>query len=62
MFDRLKFSPSVSYDQSSIVSLILRLIGGGFMLTHGFPKLMKLINGDMGFADPIGLGPEFSLY
>jgi putative oxidoreductase len=41
--------------------LILRIIGGGFMLTHGIPKLMKLLSGDMGFGDPIGLGPEVSL-
>ena len=61
MFDRLKFNPSVSYDQSSIVSLLLRIAGGGLMLIHGFPKLMKLINGEMGFVDPIGFGPEFSL-
>jgi putative oxidoreductase len=31
------------------------------MLTHGFPKIMKVLNGDMGFADPIGLGPGVSL-
>ena len=41
--------------------LILRLVGGGFMLTHGIPKLMKVIGGDMGFADPLGLGPGLSL-
>ena len=31
------------------------------MLVHGYPKLMKVIEGDFGFADPIGLGPAFSL-
>lgn len=41
--------------------LILRLVGGGFMLTHGIPKLMKLLNGDFAFANPIGVGPEISL-
>ncbi len=41
--------------------LILRIIGGGFMLTHGIPKLMKLINGDLGFADPLGIGMTPSL-
>ena len=41
--------------------LILRLIGGGFMLTHGYPKLMKIIDGDFAFADPLGLGPAISL-
>ena len=41
--------------------LILRLIGGSFMLTHGYPKLMKVLDGDFGFADPFGLGPAISL-
>ena len=41
--------------------LILRVIGGGFMLTHGIPKLMKLLSGNLSFGDPIGVGPEISL-
>lgn len=41
--------------------LVLRIVGGGFMLTHGIPKLMKIINGDMGFADPFGIGAAPSL-
>ena len=44
-----------------LAALVLRIIGGGLMLTHGIPKLMKLINGDMGFADPIGIGATPSL-
>ena len=31
------------------------------MLTHGYPKLLKLISGDFGFPDPIGIGNELSL-
>ncbi|AHW59498.1 putative oxidoreductase [Draconibacterium orientale] len=41
--------------------LLLRLATGGFMLTHGFPKLQRLLAGEMQFGDPIGLGPEVSL-
>lgn len=41
--------------------LILRLSAGGFMLTHGFPKLQRLLDGNFRFGDPIGLGPEVSL-
>lgn len=44
------------------VALILRIIGGGFMLTHGWPKFQKMLSGDMGFADPIGLGGSTSLF
>lgn len=46
---------------SSIGLLILRLAFGAMLLTHGFPKLMKLIEGDMQFSDPLGLGSGFSL-
>lgn len=31
------------------------------MLTHGLPKLQKILAGNYQFADPIGLGPELSL-
>jgi len=43
--------------------LLLRVGAGAFMLTHGVPKLMKLISGDTSFADPFGIGqlPSFIL-
>ena len=41
--------------------LILRIAGGGMMLTHGWGKFLKVLNGDFSFGDPIGLGPAFSL-
>ena len=41
--------------------LILRLSAGGFMLTHGYPKLQRLLSGELRFSDPLGLGPEVSL-
>jgi len=31
------------------------------LLTHGIPKLLNLIQGDIAFGDPIGLGPTVSL-
>ena len=43
-------------------ALLLRIIGGGFMLAHGFPKFQKLIAGNMEFADPIGIGVGPSLF
>lgn len=37
--------------------LIFRITVGIFMLTHGFPKLLKLLSGDeIQFLDPYGLG------
>ncbi len=53
---------SVSDQNYSWATLLLRLVAGGFMLTHGIPKLQMLLEGDaVNFADPIGLGPTFSL-
>ncbi len=31
------------------------------MLTHGYPKFLKVINGNFQFGDPLGMGPEASL-
>ncbi|HBY66858.1 MAG TPA: DoxX family protein, partial [Flavobacteriaceae bacterium] len=41
--------------------LFLRLTFSGMMLTHGIPKLLNLIQGDLEFGDPIGLGPSATL-
>jgi len=41
--------------------LILRLVAGGAMLTHGYPKLQKVLAGNFQFGDPLGIGPEASL-
>ena len=41
--------------------LIFRLMIGGLMLTHGYGKFLRVLEGNFRFADPIGLGPEISL-
>ena len=42
--------------------LILRLwFGLEMAFAHGWPKLMKLLDGDMTFADPLGIGMGLSL-
>lgn len=41
--------------------LILRLFAGGAMMTHGYPKFQKILNGNFQFGDPLGIGPEVSL-
>lgn len=51
-----------SYGKNIDLSLLLlRLAAGGFMLTHGYGKMVRLFNGTFEFADPIGLGVEVSL-
>lgn len=45
-----------------IASLLMRITFGGLMLTHGWPKMEKLLAwGEIRFADPIGIGPTASL-
>jgi len=39
-----------------------RISISAMMLTHGLPKLQKLIAGDLEFADPIGIGAAPSLF
>jgi len=42
--------------------LLVRLLAGGMMLTHGLPKISRFFGeGPVKFADPFGLGPEVSL-
>ena len=45
-----------------IAKLLLRLTIGIFMLVnHGFPKLSKIIMGNLEFGNPIGIGEAPSL-
>jgi putative oxidoreductase len=37
--------------------LILRLGAGLMMLGHGYGKLVDLVQGNLAFADPLGIGP-----
>ncbi|MDF0705815.1 DoxX family protein [Flagellimonas okinawensis] len=41
---------------------ILRIVPSIFMMTHGYPKLMNLINGNTEFANPFGIGQAPSLF
>ena len=45
-----------------ILVLVLRVSLAAFMITHGWPKLSKLLaGGEIQFGDTIGLGPALSL-
>lgn len=48
--------------QINLVLLVLRIVSGAFMLTHGIGKYSKLFNNaPIAFADPIGIGESASL-
>lgn len=40
--------------------LIVRVFTSTMMLTHGGPKFMRLLDGNLKFGDPIGIGSELS--
>jgi putative oxidoreductase len=58
MFKRLLTARPYSID---VALLILRLGAGGFMITHGWPKVINFNERLSTFRDPIGLGSEVSL-
>jgi putative oxidoreductase len=61
MLQKLLSPARWSADATDYASLVLRLSLGLLMLTHGYPKLMSLLSGNMQFADPIGIGEPASL-
>lgn len=48
--------------QNDIGLALLRIVPSAIMLTHGFGKFTKLINGNFEFADPLGIGQAPSLF
>jgi putative oxidoreductase len=45
----------------SLALLLLRLVFGGAMLTHGYPKLIHFNEWSGDFMNPFGIGPEVTL-
>lgn len=41
---------------------LLRVGVAALVMTHGIPKLMRVLEGNFDFGDPIGLGPTTSLF
>lgn len=46
---------------TDVAILLLRIGASLLMMTHGFPKLMQILEGDFSFSDPLGIGPAPSL-
>ena len=44
----------------NLALLVLRIVISSMMLTHGGPKFLRLLDGNMKFGDPIGIGSEVS--
>lgn len=56
----LSYSP-LNFCSLSVVALLLRLMAGGAMLSHGIPKLLAFGSLSANFPDPLGLGSFISL-
>ncbi len=41
---------------------LLRIVPSALLMTHGYPKLQKLISGNTEFLNPIGIGQAPSLF
>ncbi|NAS13122.1 DoxX family protein [Poritiphilus flavus] len=48
--------------KNSLGLALLRVLSSVMLLTHGIPKVKKLLNGNFEFADPIGIGATPSLF
>lgn len=44
----------------NIAVLVVRVFTSAMMLTHGGPKFMRLLDGNLKFGDPLGIGSEVS--
>ncbi|MDH5609476.1 MAG: DoxX family protein [Cyclobacteriaceae bacterium] len=54
------FSTQIRTGRVNVALLLFRVAMGGIMLTHGWPKFQRLVQGDWGFGDPLGIGSELS--
>ena len=41
---------------------LLRIVFSLLMMTHGWSKLERILEGNLNFGDPLGLGSTISLY
>lgn len=61
MLKKLLSSDVDALVNTNLSLLVLRVGAGLLIFTHGWPKLLKVFNGDFAFADPIGIGATLSL-
>jgi len=57
----MKFSNKMTRFYDSALAL-LRIVFSLLMMTHGWSKLERILEGNLSFGDPLGLGSPLSLY
>lgn len=61
MLRKLRSTRLDAFVSPHVAILILRIGAAALIMTHGYPKLMRLLEGDFAFADPLGIGAIPSL-
>jgi putative oxidoreductase len=61
MIKKLNSARIDEFVNPDVAILLLRFGSAALMLTHGIPKLLRILEGDFSFSDPIGIGPTASL-
>src|SRR5690625_2917919 len=62
MLRKLRSSRLHEFVSPDLAVSILRIGAASLMITHGAQKFMSIMNGDLAFADPIGIGATPSLF
>jgi putative oxidoreductase len=57
----MNFSNKMTQFYDSALAL-LRIVFSLLMMTHGWSKLERILDGNLNFGDPLGLGSTLSLY
>jgi putative oxidoreductase len=61
MIKKLNSARIDEFVNPDVAILLLRFGTAALMLTHGIPKLLRILEGDFSFSDPIGIGLTASL-
>lgn len=63
MLNRLLSTRLDEWVSPDVAICLLRIGAAALIMTHGIPKLMRMLEGDFGFGDPLGIGatPSFVL-
>lgn len=61
MFKKLNSARLDEIVSPHVAILLLRLGAAALVMTHGIPKLMRVLEGNFGFGDPLGIGSTVSL-
>lgn len=61
MFKKLSSARFNEFVSPDVAVCLLRIGAAALIMTHGIPKLLRVLEGDFSFGDPVGLGPTTSL-